>query len=193
MHIESLSVQQLKPAPYNPRLPLKPGDPGWEKLKRSLDEFDLVQPIIWNRRTGHVVAGHQRLEILKDQGRREVDCVIVDLSLEREKALNVTLNNAAVGSDWEPAKLVDLLGELRELPGVDATLTGFDDQQLRDMLFVPDPDFAPAADAPAERDPEEVLVRLEVPRQDWDDVRSELDELLAAFPQIRLHVAADVA
>ncbi|MEW4531038.1 ParB N-terminal domain-containing protein [Maioricimonas sp. JC845] len=193
MHIESLSVERLKPAPYNPRVPLKPGDPGWEKLKRSLDEFDLVQPIIWNRRTGHVVAGHQRLEVLKSEGRSEVDCVIVDLPLEREKALNVTLNNAAVGSDWEPEKLVDLLGELRELPGVDATLTGFDDQQLRDMLFVPDPDFTPPAESAVDRESDDILVRLEVPRQDWDQVRTELDELLAAFPQIRLHVAADVA
>ena len=55
MNIEKISVDQLKPAKYNPRKDLKPGDPEFEKLRRSVEEFGYVEPIIWNKRTGVVI------------------------------------------------------------------------------------------------------------------------------------------
>src|SRR4051812_17445573 len=55
MNIQSIPVDQLHPAPYNPRKPLKPGMPGYRRLERSLREFGLVQPLVWNKTTGHVV------------------------------------------------------------------------------------------------------------------------------------------
>lgn len=189
MQIESIPVEQLRPAPYNPRRPLAPGDPGWEKLRRSLQEFDLVQPIVWNRRTGHVVAGHQRLEILRHDGARQVDCVVVDLPLEREQALNVTLNNRTVGSDWDPDKLVGLLTELHDLPDFDPTLTGFDEQELRDLLFSPPAVRAGDGDSPASPDGLElVAATLEIPVAEWEAVRERLDQLLAEHGSVRLHV-----
>ena len=51
-----------------------------------------VEPVIWNRQTGNVVGGHQRLKVLIDLGQQEIDCVVVDLDLQREKALNIALN-----------------------------------------------------------------------------------------------------
>jgi len=57
--LERVSVEKLQPAPYNPRVKLKPGMEGYTCLKRSLKEFDLVQPIVWNRQTGHVISGHE--------------------------------------------------------------------------------------------------------------------------------------
>ncbi|MFV0442411.1 MAG: ParB N-terminal domain-containing protein [Planctomycetaceae bacterium] len=187
MQLEKRPIADLCPAPYNPRIPLQPGDPGWEKLHRSLLEFDLVQPIIWNRRTGHVVGGHQRLEILRHDGHTEVDCVVVDLPLEREQALNVALNNDELGSDWDLSKLNDLLTDLRAAPGFDPTLTGFDDQQLRDLLFIPDL-ASPTEAIPSDDAVTFITVTLEVPREIWDTVHPALDQLLAAMPQLRLHV-----
>lgn len=189
MHIRTIPLHHLRPAPYNPRVALQPGTPAYERLARSLQEFDLVQPIVWNERTGHVVAGHQRIEVLKHQGAAEVECVVVDLPLEREQALNVTLNNAQVGSDWDPEKLVALLHELLDLPDFDETLTGFDPDDLNDLLLTPDEhreaDPAPLAD---EDDHDCVRVTLEIPPEDWDAVRPEIDELIA-----RLDLVAHVA
>src|SRR3712207_7445335 len=124
MNLRTLDITALKPAPYNPRKRLEPGSARYRRLARSIAEFDLVQPVVWNERTGHVVAGHQRLQILKDRGATELECVVVDLPLSKEKALNVALNNAAVGSDWDDAKLNDLLAELADAADFDATLTG---------------------------------------------------------------------
>ncbi len=186
MNIESLSVNELKPAPYNPRLRLKPGDAAWEKLERSLDEFDLVQPIVWNRQTGHIVSGHQRLAVLKHRGHETVECAVVDLSIEKEKALNVTLNNQSVGSDWDAGKLVDLVSELQSLPDFDATLTGFDEQQLKDLVLTPC--LTEEAERVEEFNESLTRVTFEIPNELWEQIRKEFDEILSQHPQVRLHV-----
>ncbi|WP_437193761.1 ParB N-terminal domain-containing protein [Planctomicrobium sp. SH527] len=186
MQLEKLDVTLLRPAPYNPRIELKPGDPAWEKLARSLHEFELVQPIVWNRQTGFVVAGHQRLAVLKAQGVTEIECVIVDLPLEKEKALNVTLNNSAVASDWDADRLLDLVSELQDLPDFDATLTGFDEQQLKDLILVPAP--LPIEEEASNDDSNHVRVILEVPVEDWEEVEQRVNDLLADFSAIRVHL-----
>lgn len=192
MRVQTVSMEQLRPAPYNPRVALQPGDAGYERLARSIDEFELVQPPVWNERTGHIVGGHQRLEILRHRGVGAVDCVVVDLPLEREQALNVTLNNSGVGGDWEPAKLVDLLGELQALPDFDATLTGFDEQQLRDLVLMPDeshPDLRhDVVDAEPEAADEWTTIVLEMPRACWERVQGRVDSLAADEPEMAVHV-----
>ncbi len=190
MQIERIPISKLRAAPYNPRRALRPGDTAWERLARSLDEFDLVQPLVWNRRTGHLVGGHQRLEILKERGVMEVECVVVDLPPEREKALNVALNNPAVAGDWEPERLVSLIEELQDLPDFDATLTGFSEEELRDLRLSPMEEDEEGAPEP--NDDEEgrdiVVATLEVPTDRWETMRERLDELLEAEPSVALHV-----
>ena len=68
-----------------------------------------MEPVIWNRQTGNVVGGHQRLKVLVDMGQTEIDCVVVDLDLRREKALNVALNK--IQGDWDEEKLASLMAE----------------------------------------------------------------------------------
>ena len=94
MNIQKVSADRLNPAAYNPRRDLKPGDKDYEKLKRSIEEFGFVEPVVWNGATGNVVGGHQRLKVLLDMGETEIDCVVVDLEPEKEKALNL----AALGA-----------------------------------------------------------------------------------------------
>jgi hypothetical protein len=182
MHLQTLPLSKLKPAPYNPRTSLKPGSPGYRRLERSLAEFELVQPLVWNRTTGHVVGGHQRLEILKHRGVKTVECVVVELPLEREKALNIALNNQQIGSEWDAGKLTDLVAELEALPDFDATLTGFDAADLHDLLLGPQP--LP----PEDTEPAVVRVTLEIPPDDWDAVRPTLDALLATHRGVEAHV-----
>lgn len=57
MDIRIIPIEQLNAAVYNPRLDLQPGDPEYEKLRRSLDEFGYVDPIVWNEQTGNMVGG----------------------------------------------------------------------------------------------------------------------------------------
>jgi len=131
MVIQTLPVDKLVPADYNPRKDLKPGDPEYEKLKRSLSEFGYVEPVIWNQTTGHVVGGHQRLKVLIDTGVTEVECVVVEMNEEKEKALNIALNK--ISGEWNKEKLSLLISDL-QLADFDVSLTGFDAPEL-DALF----------------------------------------------------------
>ena len=185
MLIQSIAISELQPSPYNPRLTLKPGDKRWKKLERSLSEFDLVQPIVWNQRTGHIVGGHQRCEVLRYSGVTEVDCVVVDLPLAREKALNVALNNSEVGGDWDAAKLMALVVDLKSTPAIDPTLTGFDEHQLLGMQFEPAP---PPEEDESQPPNNNVLATLDIPYARWAAARVWLDDLLGEEPTVRLHV-----
>ena len=131
MVIEKKPVEELKAAEYNPRKDLKPGDAEYEKLKRSIEEFGYVEPIIWNKRTGNVVGGHQRLKVMKDLGHKEVDCVIVDLDDKKEKALNIALNK--ISGEWDNTLLANLLQDL-DKSGYDVTLTGFDLAEAQELF-----------------------------------------------------------
>lgn len=175
MNLQTIPIDQLQPAPYNPRVTLRPGMPAYARLARSLTEFELVQPIVWNQRTSHVVGGHQRLQILRDRGATAIPCVVVDLPLEREKALNIALNNEQVGGAWDTGKLVDLVAELRETPDFDVTLTGFSEQDLKHLLFVPPDEEDDLADPPGAN---LSRVVLEFPSDRWPQVRVRLDQLL---------------
>lgn len=68
MDIQKISVSKIKAAKYNPRKDLKPGDVEYEKLRRSIEEFGYVEPLVWNSRTGNIVGGHQRFKVLKAMG-----------------------------------------------------------------------------------------------------------------------------
>lgn len=131
MQIEKKKVIDLVPADYNPRKDLKPGDKEYEKLKRSIDEFGYVDPLIWNKRTSRLVGGHQRLKVLKDMGIDEVDVVVVDMDEEKEKALNVALNK--ISGDWDKDKLMLLITDLQG-EDFDVSLTGFDPEELDDLF-----------------------------------------------------------
>lgn len=88
--VRRLSLSEIEPAPYNPR---KISPEAEAALGESLRRFGLVEPLVWNARTGHLVSGHQRLAELHRCGVREVDVSVVDLDLPEEKALNLALNN----------------------------------------------------------------------------------------------------
>ena len=131
MQIEKIPVAKLKAAEYNPRRALKPGDAEYEKLKRSITEFGYVEPVIWNKQTGNVVGGHQRLTVMRDLGITEIDCVVVELDPMREKALNVALNK--IQGEWDKDKLAALLTEF-DGSEFDVTLTGFDAAEVDELL-----------------------------------------------------------
>nr|DAO66091.1 MAG TPA: adenine specific DNA methyltransferase [Caudoviricetes sp.] len=131
MLIERKRTADLIPADYNPRKDLKPGDPEYDKLKRSMEQFGYVEPVIWNKTTGRVVGGHQRLKVLMDMGVTEVECVVVELNEEREKALNIALNK--ISGDWDKDKLMLLISDLQGAD-FDVSLTGFDPAEIDDLF-----------------------------------------------------------
>ena len=131
LKMRSMKLSDLTPAEYNPRKDLQPGDAEYEKLKRSIEEFGLVDPLIYNDRTETLVGGHQRLKVMRDLGITETDVSVVDLDEADEKALNVALNK--ISGDWELEALSTLFKDL-EIEGYDLELTGFDTKEIDALL-----------------------------------------------------------
>ena len=130
MNIQKISIEKLKPAEYNPRKDLKPEDEEYQKIKKSLIEFGYVAPVIVNSDMT-VIGGHQRLKVLKELGYTEIECNIVDLDKDKEKALNIALNK--ITGEWDNAKLEELLAELKEAD-IDMDMTGFSFDEVDNML-----------------------------------------------------------
>lgn len=130
MKLEKISIDKLKPATYNPRKKLKPSDKEYQKIKRSIEEFGYVDPIIANKDLT-IIGGHQRMNVMKDMGFKEVDVVIIDVDKNKEKALNVALNK--ITGEWDYGKLGDLLLEL-DAENYDLAITGFDEKEIEDLM-----------------------------------------------------------
>ena len=132
MNIQRLRLSELNPAAYNPRKILKPGDAEFEKLKASIENFGYVELIVVNAKNKNtVISGHQRLSVLQHMGQTEAECVVVELSVEKEKALNIAMNK--VSGEWDKEKLSLLISDL-QFADFDVSLTGFDATEI-DALF----------------------------------------------------------
>jgi len=132
MKLETVKIDQINPAPYNPRKDLKPSDPEYQKLKKSITEFDMVEPLILNKRGNVLIGGHQRLKVLKEMGRKEVEVSVVDLPPAKEKALNLALNK--ISGEWDLPLLKDLLESIDtgELPDIE--ITGFSEREIEQLM-----------------------------------------------------------
>lgn len=127
MEIKNQKIKDLKPAEYNPRIM---NEEDLEKLKNSIKEFGMVEPIVVNKDLT-VIGGHQRIKAVKLLGKKEIPCILVDLDKRKEKLLNLALNRIVGG--WDESKLVKLVREIQDYP--DVKLSGLSDAEL-EMLSV---------------------------------------------------------
>ncbi len=127
--LKMLPVSVLKPAEYNPRKKLKPGDKEYEKIKRSIDEFGFADPLVVNADMT-IIGGHQRLTVAMDLGYTEVPCAVVDVDKTREKALNIALNK--ISGEWDDNLLAELLQDIQN-SNYDAELTGFESAEIESL------------------------------------------------------------
>lgn len=170
MTIERIPLSKINPAPYNPRKDLKPGDPAWEKLRESMGTFGYVEPLVWNKRSGNLVGGHQRFKVLRHCGAKEADVSVVDLTEAQEKALNVALNK--VSGEWDQDALAKLMEDLEAASDeIDATLTGFGQAEIDELL-------AGLEGAGGEDDGEELEVETSVKKSERSGFNVHLNEEL---------------
>jgi DNA modification methylase len=130
LNTQVININKITPASYNPRVELKPGDAEYENLKKSIDRFGYLEPIVWNSRSGNIVGGHQRFNILKEKGSHEFEVSVVDLNDEEEKALNLALNK--ISGHWDEDKLVSLLEELQQSDL--SEFTGFNLDEMNEII-----------------------------------------------------------
>lgn len=126
MKVQLVSVKEINPAEYNPRAISREALDG---LKASIREFGLVDPLIVNKRNKNLVGGHQRYRAAIEEGLKEVPVVYVDLSDEKERALNIALNSQKI-SGFFTDDLTAMLDELKTDLGEEL----FKDLRFDDLL-----------------------------------------------------------
>lgn len=109
--VETISRADIKNAEYNPRIMDKEAK---KRLKKGLQQHGLVSAITWNKRTGNLVGGHQRLEqldALEKNKEYTLDVCVIDVDEKEEAILNVQLNNPSMQGDWDLDKLAGITEE----------------------------------------------------------------------------------
>jgi len=131
MELVKVKIKDLKRADYNPRKTLGPEDIEYKKILKSIETFGYVEPIIVNKKDNTIISGHQRVTVLEDMGRKQIDCIYVDLNKSKEKALNIALNK--ITGQWDEDKLKTLLSELNN-EFDDLMMAGFDQDEFDSMM-----------------------------------------------------------
>lgn len=104
----TIKRDEIKNAEYNPRYMDKQAK---ARLKKGLRDNGLVSALTWNRRTGNLVGGHQRLEQLDALERSqdyELTVCVIDVDEREEAKLNVQPNNPSMQGEWDLDKLAEM-------------------------------------------------------------------------------------
>ena len=145
MTFNKIYLDEIIPSDYNPRLMSQQES---DKLSKNLEEFGLVDPIIINLKNNHIIAGHQRYNILREKYGNDVDYENKELQLiklgdigwvfedtnltikdeNHEKALNLALNK--INGEWDIGKLTNIFQEL-QTQHFNLDLTGFNKTEIK--------------------------------------------------------------
>lgn len=150
MLIRTVDINEIHKSVFNPRIKLEKSSKEYQQIADSIQEFGFVEPLVVNEYNMCIIGGHQRLQVLKDSGVTQVECVMInETDLEREKALCVALNK--IKGDWDIEKLAYLLGD----DEVSAFPTGFDEGEIDFEKYLKDTELAEFLEEPQKPEAEE--------------------------------------
>ena len=159
-----MKVGDLKAAAYNPR---KISEAQLAALRQAMEVFGDLGGIVFNRKTGNLVGGHQRVKTLDPSwpirsapipmdktgtvARGHIETPFGDISYREveweervERAANIAANRH--GGSWDDAKLREVLVGLDDGSGI-LELTGFNQEDLSGLLG-----REPAPELPSDKD-----------------------------------------
>jgi DNA modification methylase len=134
MKIINKNIDDLIAAEYNPRQLTKEQ---YKHISDSIKRFGIVDPIIINKnkdRKNIIIGGHQRVKVAKYLKINDIPCVEVDLSLDKERELNVRLNKNT--GEWDYDILADLfdMENLIEWGFTEDELVGFAAEEKEGLI-----------------------------------------------------------
>ncbi|HTF56416.1 MAG TPA: ParB N-terminal domain-containing protein [Planctomycetota bacterium] len=125
--IESVALERLKPWDRNPRK-----NHAVDAIARSIENFGYLSPIVVQKGTYRILAGHGRLEALKKQGVTKVPVVVADITDEQASLYTLADNKLTELAEWDEELLAGLVKDLSALD-LDLSLSGFSNEELKDL------------------------------------------------------------
>lgn len=189
---QTLKLADLVHPPYNPRVQIERDTPEYDALKRSLEQHELVEPLVVNLCNMHCVGGNQRLTVMRDMGVEEETCVVIEQPDElKEKELCLALNK--IKGRWDTEKTGELLRD-------DAVLdfeTGFDLDEVKSYRAIEEATATDGDDLDElEDDTEEPNTLDELEEAAEDELEDDTEEpeaygTSAKIGQIKIKLTAD--
>jgi DNA modification methylase len=127
--VDEVPIDDLRPDPANPR---RISEDELDALERSLRQFGFVQPVLARREDRTIIGGHQRLVAARRLGLTSVPVTWLDISVEQARLLGLALNK--ISGSWDEQLLARLLADLQSMPDLDLTLSGFGEDEVKDLL-----------------------------------------------------------
>jgi DNA modification methylase len=127
--VDEVTIDDLRPDPANPR---RISEEELDALERSLRQFGFVQPVLARREDRTVIGGHQRLVAARRLGLTTIPVTWLDVTVEQARLLGLALNK--ISGTWDEALLARLLADLQATPDVDLSLSGFGEDEVKDLL-----------------------------------------------------------
>lgn len=162
--METINRSQIRNAEYNPRYM---GEKEKKRLRKAIKENGLVSALTWNKRTGNLVGGHQRLtqlDALEKSNDYELTVCVIDVDEKQEAKLNVQLNNPSMQGEWDVGKLF----EMTETFDLSMDDMGFSDTDAA-LLFDGDERFVELFETPEATQEKEKLTQIKRQRQEIDE------------------------
>lgn len=189
---QTLKLADLVHPPYNPRVQIERDTTEYDALKRSLEQHELVEPLVVNLCNMHCVGGNQRLTVMRDMGVEEETCVVIEQPDElKEKELCLALNK--IKGRWDTEKTGELLRD-------DAVLdfeTGFDLDEVKSYRAIEEATATGGDDLDElEDDTEEPNTLDELEEAAEDELEDDTEEpeaygTSAKIGQIKIKLTAD--
>lgn len=170
--IETINRADIKNADYNPRIMDKDAK---KRLREGLKAHGLVSTLTWNKRTGNLVGGHQRLEqldSLEGSANYSLDVAVIDVDEAEEAILNIQLNNPSMQGEWDLDKLADMTVDF----GIDFDDMGFTKTDV-DFMFDGDERFSDLFENPEKMETVERLNEVKQVRKNAKEQFKENENL----------------
>lgn len=130
-NIPTWKIESLIPYDNNPRTH---SEEQINQLVASMVEFGFTNPILVDRDTREIIAGHGRLMAARKLGLREVPVIALShLNEAKRRKLIIADNQLALNAGWDMELLATEISALNEM-GEDLDVLGFDSDFLDDIL-----------------------------------------------------------
>lgn len=127
--VRRVRIESLVPDAANPRLH---GRVNLDAIAGSLRRFGQTEPLLVQKGSLRIIAGHGRLAAMRTLGWAECDVVELEVSATDATALAIALNRTAELAEWDEPLLARLLAELRTENAADGV--GYTPDEIDSLL-----------------------------------------------------------
>jgi hypothetical protein len=182
MTLEKVPIEELHEFEMNPR---SHGE-DVSFLVSSISGFGWTNPILAQRGTGRVIAGHGRLLAAREKGLKILPVIFFDYDDTEATAYTITDNASAEHSEWNFGNLETLLRDL-QIDGFDLEMTGLEKGMLDSLTMEDGPVKGKQFDESVATGVDVMVTyKIKIAADDSEEFELALTDLLEQYPAAKM-------